>query len=369
MLLRTTVLMKTDIASSTPRFRSLSAEDLQALLIEHRALVARHAADHGGQIVRPAGDGYWLEYPSVTAAAKSAVAMQEALRLAQPTIGDDRLSMRVVIGLGDIAVQEGDLIGELLALIVRIEAITPADEIYLTSAARLALKQADVQTGLVDSFALKGFAELIPVYRIEQRHRMHFIADSYILYSDLREFVQFTESASLIEIEHLLDTLETLTHKVAQEFGGTIRFIDGDACCLTFIEPSEVIAAAERLSQAWEAARREKQFRCAINVAVHRGQISIYRSFLLGRGTGAAKRILATAHEVLAAGEGGVFVTSAMRDSLSSSPWHNQLHPVAITLPDARFSGLAVYRLDGAPRGQLDSPTTTTDRHVPDNGG
>jgi hypothetical protein len=41
-------------------------------------------------------------------------------------------------------------------------------------------------------------------FPIEQRHRMHFIADSYILYSDLREFVQFTESASLIEIEHLL---------------------------------------------------------------------------------------------------------------------------------------------------------------------
>ncbi len=113
--LRTTVLMKTDIAGSTPRFRALLAADLQALLSEHRAFVARHAADQGGQIVKPAGDGYWLEFPSVTAAVKSAIAMQAALRLAQPNKGDDRLSMRVVIGLGDVALQEGDLIGDTLA--------------------------------------------------------------------------------------------------------------------------------------------------------------------------------------------------------------------------------------------------------------
>lgn len=178
MLLRTTVLMKTDIAGSTPQFRALLADDLRVLLVEHRTFVARHAADHGGQIVRPAGDGYWIEFPSVTAAAKSAIAMQQALRLAQPTKGDDRLSMRMVIGLGDVAVREGDLIGELLALVVRIEAITPADEIYLTSAARLALKQADIQAGLVGSFPLKSFAEPVPVYRIQQRHRTHVIADA-----------------------------------------------------------------------------------------------------------------------------------------------------------------------------------------------
>ena len=75
----------------------------------------------------------------MTAAAKSAIAMQEALRLGQPNKGDDRLSMRVVIGLGDVADLDGELIGDLLALIVRIEAITPADEIYLTLTARHAL--------------------------------------------------------------------------------------------------------------------------------------------------------------------------------------------------------------------------------------
>jgi hypothetical protein len=59
--------------------------------------------------------------------------------------------MRNVIALGDVAFHQGDLIGDTLALMVRLEEITPPDEIYLTVAARLALASAEIQTGPVDS--------------------------------------------------------------------------------------------------------------------------------------------------------------------------------------------------------------------------
>jgi class 3 adenylate cyclase len=177
--LRTTVVMKTDISGSTSRFRELLAADLQALLGEHRTFLAHQAAEHEGRILKAAGDGYWLEFPSATAAAKAAIAMQEALRLAQLSRGDERLSIRIVIALGDIAVQDGDFIGDAFALATRVEAVTPPDEIYLTAAARLALtSEAEIQTALVAMFAFKGFAEPMPVYRIQQRHRTRTIADT-----------------------------------------------------------------------------------------------------------------------------------------------------------------------------------------------
>ena len=100
--LRTTAILKTDIAGSTPRFREKSEADLAVLLREHRGLVERLAATHDGHVVKPEGDGFWLVFPSVTAAALAAMAMQEELRLAQPNKGDDRLAMRVVISLGDV---------------------------------------------------------------------------------------------------------------------------------------------------------------------------------------------------------------------------------------------------------------------------
>ena len=72
-----------------------------------------HAAEQDGQIAKPAGDGYWLDFPSVTAAAKAAVAMQDAITLTRPVRGDDRLSMRVVIGLGDVVALDDSGIGDL----------------------------------------------------------------------------------------------------------------------------------------------------------------------------------------------------------------------------------------------------------------
>src|SRR6516164_6146576 len=170
--LRTTVVMKTDISGSTSRFRELLAADLQVLLGDHRDFLARHAAEHGGTIIKAAGDGYWLEFPSVTGAAKAAIEMQEALRLAQLNRGDDRLAIRIFIALGDIAVQDGDFIGDAFALATRVEAVTPPDVIYLTAAARLALTPSEIQTALVENFAFKGFAEPRLPYRAPSHARL-----------------------------------------------------------------------------------------------------------------------------------------------------------------------------------------------------
>jgi class 3 adenylate cyclase len=57
---RTTAILKTDLAGSTPRFRELPEADLAALLSEHRALLTRIAATHDGLVVKPEGDGYRL---------------------------------------------------------------------------------------------------------------------------------------------------------------------------------------------------------------------------------------------------------------------------------------------------------------------
>ena len=269
--MRTTVLMKTDIAGSTPAFRTLLTTDRQTLLHQHREFMARLAAENGGQILESAGDGYWLEFPSVTGAARSAIAMQEALKSAQLNKGDDRLSIRIVIGLGDIVRLDGAMIGDVVPLIVRVETITPADEIYLTSAAHSALTPAEVQTALVDSFPLKGFIQPITVYRVEQRHRTRIIADACLLLSDLCGFTRFVETVPVATVERVLDALAALTSGVTHEFGGTIRSNQGDSHWITYSEVSQMMEAAERLSRGWDALGYWKDFKCPIRIVVHRG--------------------------------------------------------------------------------------------------
>ena len=344
--LRTTVIMKTDISGSTSRFRELLAADLQTLLGDHRDFLARHAAEYDGQIIKAAGDGFWLEFPSVTGAAKAAIDMQEALRLAQLNRGDDRLAIRIVIALGDIAVQDGDFIGDAFALATRVEAVTPADEIYLTAAARLAVTPAEIQTALVENFAFKGFAEPMPVYRIERRDRTRIFADTYILFSDLRGFGRMMDAApTSATVERILDALDALTRRSAQELGGTIRFNLGDSYCVTFDEAAQAIAWAERLTRNWDAIRHQEQFGCTISIGLHRGTLYTFRSFLYGRDVWIASQLQTASAKLLESEENGIFVTGAVRSALFGTPSHNRLQPVTLLPLPQTLAGIEIYRL------------------------
>jgi class 3 adenylate cyclase len=189
--LRVTAILKTDISGSTPRFRNLPQADLTALLTEHHEFICRLAEGKEGRIVKAQGDGFWITFPSVTAAALAAMAMQEELHRTQLNKGEDRLAMRIVITLGDVLHAAGDLFGDAVALAARIEAVTPPDDIYMSAAARLAVNHGEVRTTLVDAFALKGFAEPVPIYRVEQTHRTQALMAQYILWTDLRGFGKF----------------------------------------------------------------------------------------------------------------------------------------------------------------------------------
>jgi class 3 adenylate cyclase len=344
--LRTAVVMKTDIGGSTSRFRELLAADLQSLLSNHLNFIAHHSAQHGGRIIKSAGDGYWLEFSSATGAARAAIEMQEALRLAQPSRGDDRLAIRIVIALGDVAVQDGDFIGDAFALAARIEVVTPPDEIYLAAAARLALVSADVPTTLVNDFSFKGFDEPVPVYRIEQHHRTRVIADTTLMYSDLVGFRRITNGDSAIgAVERVLDALDTVSQMTAREYGGRIDFNQGDAYYFSFAEASRAVAGAESFARNWEEIRRRKQIGCAINIGLHRGTIYAYRSFVYGRDGEICGALQNASAKLLAPDETGIFVTEAVRVDLVGGPWHNRLQRV--TLQEARpvLAGIDIYRL------------------------
>jgi adenylate cyclase len=212
--LRATVIMKTDIRGSTVRFRALPEVDLDGLLTEHRALVSRVAAAHDGRIGKPEGDGFWIVFPSVTSGALAAMTMQEELHLARVGKGDDRLAMRIVLTLGDVLHQEGALVGDAVVLAARIEDITPPDAIYLSTAAWLAVNQAEVRTSFVDAFVLKGIPEPVPIYRVEQAHRSRVIAGQYIVITNLRGYVALVAQSPMAAMEQILNRLFELHDRV-----------------------------------------------------------------------------------------------------------------------------------------------------------
>jgi class 3 adenylate cyclase len=342
--LRTTVIMKTDIRGSTVRFRALPEVDLDGLLAEHRTFVSRVAAAHDGRIVKPEGDGFWIVFPSVTAGALAAMNMQEELRLAQPTRGDNRLAMRIVLSLGDVLHQEGALVGDTVVLTARIEDITPPDAIYLSAAAWLAVNQAEVRTAFVDTFTLKGFPEPVPVYRIEQTHRTRVITDQYIAFTDLSGFSTFTEANPITVVEKSLDGLFDLVDRACREFGGTNRFNAGDGYCLTFPDIRRAMEAVERLTEGWGAFQRREGLHNPMKVVVHQGVLYAFRSYFYGDGLNVTMGVERVTSR-LPPGNTAIFVTGQVRRDLVGTPWAERLQRVDVRPPNPRLAKIEIYRL------------------------
>jgi class 3 adenylate cyclase len=352
--LRTTAIMKTDIRGSTVRFRALPEVDLDALLTEHRQFVSRLAAAHGGHIVKLEGDGFWLVFPSVTAAAHAARIMQEELRLARMGKGDDRLAMRIVLTLGDVLHQEGALVGDAVVLAARIEDITPPDEIYLSAAAWLTVNQAEVRTAFVDTFVLKGFPEPVPVYRVEQTHRSRVIAGQYIVITNLRGYTRLVAKSPMAAMEQILNRLFELHDRVCQAYRGTNRFEAGDSYCLTFPDPDLALAAVECLKEEWDAFERGQGLGCPINIVVHKGELYAFRSFLYGHDLHIAVWVERAArlprhdgpHGTWSdTGDTGIFVTGQVRRALEGTPWDERLQPVAVQPLPPQLAEIEIYRL------------------------
>jgi class 3 adenylate cyclase len=352
--LRTTAILKTDITGSTPRFRATAEADLAPLLREHRALVERLAAAHEGHMVKPEGDGFWLAFPSVTAAALAAMSMQEALRLAQPNTGEDRLSMRIVITLGDVLHQDGALVGDAVVLATRIEALTPPDQIYLSAAAWLTMNHAEIRTSFVNGFALKGFTEPVAVYRIEQLHRTHVIANQYIVVTDLTAFTRLIETGATTVVEAVLDALHDVVAGVCHDFGGVDRFSVGDGYCLTFTDPGRAMAGVERLVTAWSAFASAKSIPCRINVAVHKGTLYAFRSYLHGRDLNVAFAIEgATQREP----GPGVFVSGVVQRDLVGTRWETQLTLVRLPFLPAILKDVDIFGVEYTARADTEGGT------------
>ena len=325
MTLLTTPIMKTDLSGSTVRFRSLPGADLTALLSEHRALIGRMAAAHGGRIVKPEGDGFFICFPSVTAAALAAMAMQEELRVGETGKGDRRLVMRIVLTLGDVLHEEGALVGDAVVLATRIEALTPPGEIYLSAAAGMAVNKAEVRTALVDVFTLKGFPNPLPVYRVE----------------DLKGFSATLETAPMSEVEKILDRLRELVDRVCRDFDGVSRMSVGDSYCLTFADPKLALAAVERLVEEWHAPGRPEAARCSLGIGVHKGVLYAFRDFLHGPDLNIATLVeraltLGPARNAIAA------VTGPVRRDLSGTEWDARFRRVDVGPGEPRLKGIEI---------------------------
>ncbi len=140
---------------------------LAALKTLRREVVDPPVAAHGGRIVKSAGDGLLLEFPSVVDAVRCVVEVQTAMAERGAALPEDeRIALRIGVNLGDVIIEGDDIFGDGVNIAARLEGIAEPGSICVSDDAwrqvrgklDLVFEDAGLQT-------LKNIAQPVQVWR------------------------------------------------------------------------------------------------------------------------------------------------------------------------------------------------------------
>ena len=118
--------------------RLMGADEVGTLkgLTERRVILDKLIGDHGGRIANTAGDSVLAEFGSAVEAVECAIEAQTALAEANSSLPSDcRVQFRIGIHIGDVVVRGGDLFGDGVNLVARLEGIAEPGGICISSSA------------------------------------------------------------------------------------------------------------------------------------------------------------------------------------------------------------------------------------------
>ena len=140
-----------------------------AALKAHRAeLMDPKIAAHAGRIVKTAGDGFLVEFPSIIEAVECAVDLQISTDSRNADIPEERqLRFRIGINVGDVIVEDGDIFGDGVNVAARLQEIAEPGEVYISRSARDQVRdKLDMPLEDLGEHEVKNIARPVRVFRV-----------------------------------------------------------------------------------------------------------------------------------------------------------------------------------------------------------
>jgi class 3 adenylate cyclase len=139
-------LVFSDVVGSTPYFARFGDQEGRKLQQRHYDLVAAAIGPAGGRVVDTAGDGVFLCFPEVTAAARAVVHLQRAIAQDNDArAADHRLKVRVGVHVGPVLTDNVLVSGDAVNFASRIAGSAAVGEVRLSAAAHAELTDMDLR--------------------------------------------------------------------------------------------------------------------------------------------------------------------------------------------------------------------------------
>jgi len=138
------------------------------VLREHRAALDPLIASHGGRIVKTTGDGVLLEFPSIVVAVECALAIQRLMAERNAEVPQDRrMLFRIGVNLGDVLIEDDDILGDGVNIAARLEGIAEPGGICISESSYQQVRdKLDVRFEDLGEQQLKNISRPVRVYRV-----------------------------------------------------------------------------------------------------------------------------------------------------------------------------------------------------------
>ncbi|HEY5640623.1 MAG TPA: adenylate/guanylate cyclase domain-containing protein [Dehalococcoidia bacterium] len=161
-------ILFTDLVSHTEMMSRLGDEKGRKVLREHEDVTRRLLNEHGGDEVKSMGDGFMASFGSVAKGVECAIALQKAFAERNES-GDEPLSIRVGLNVGEPIEDGGDLFGATVIMASRIASKAREGEILVANAVRELSAGKGFLFADRGDFVAKGFEEPVRVYEVNWR--------------------------------------------------------------------------------------------------------------------------------------------------------------------------------------------------------
>ena len=165
---RLAAIVAADIVGYSRLVESDENGTLDAIKTLRREIIDPLLAEHHGRIVKLMGDGAIAEFGSVVDAATFAITMQKDVAAYQAQIPPDRrIVFRIGINLGDVVVEDGDLLGDGVNVAARLEQLCEPGGILISGTAYDQLHgKLELALEFTGEQHVKNIARLVRTYRI-----------------------------------------------------------------------------------------------------------------------------------------------------------------------------------------------------------
>jgi TolB-like protein/class 3 adenylate cyclase/Flp pilus assembly protein TadD len=160
------------LAADVVGYSRLTGADEEGTLARLRALrrelIDPTIAAHGGRIVKTTGDGILVEFASVVDSVRCAFEVQRGMASHNINVAvDKRIELRVGVHLGDVVVEDDDLLGDGVNVAARLEGIADPGGVFLSGDAyRQVQGKIEIEVEDLGERPLKNIAQPLRVYRV-----------------------------------------------------------------------------------------------------------------------------------------------------------------------------------------------------------